>query len=315
MKAQLIALVLSFISLVSASQAATPAFGAWTQEKQGQLDYWIYRPNSANGRGQSSLMVSLHGCAQTANDFRRFANWEQAAEEHRMTVVLPLVLNGGVYFGCWDYYGREHTQSNKSNGPLIALTESLLQRSELRLNAKKVFVSGLSSGSAQAMILACLRPDLFRGLGLAAGPVLGSGITDLYAAPRITGAEAAQLCRDLAGTRSPFFAHQITSIIFDERDSSVSPMHSALALEAMSIVYGGTLKPITLDLSTLAGLNTSGKGTLLVDSQSRARVSYIMNAGLGHAWPAGAETANQNGNRYINPKSINYPAYLSELFN
>jgi poly(3-hydroxybutyrate) depolymerase len=309
------------------AQDQTPAIGQWSREKSKELDYWIYRPASANANHpRSALMLSLHGCAQTADDFKNFANWEQAAETNRMTVVLPFVPNGGVYFGCWDYYGRDHTLSNKANGALLALTQSLLLQPALDLDPQQVFVSGLSSGSAQAMILGCLRPDLFRGVGLAAGPVLGSGVTDLYVAPRITSAEVAQVCLDLAGPRAPALAHQITSIIFDERDPAVSPMHSALALEAMRIVYEkthGPLQPTTLDLSTLSGLNTSGNGTLLLDSHARVRLSYIMNAGLGHAWPAGGEPSKTgavrspwgpSSNRYINPKSVNYPAYLGELF-
>jgi poly(3-hydroxybutyrate) depolymerase len=296
--------------------------GAWARETLGTFSYWIYRPASAKKR--SSLMLSLHGCAQSADDFKKYANWEPAAEKHRMTVVVPFVPNGGVYFGCWDYYGRDQTETNKSNGLIIALTESLLQRPDLNLNPKKVFISGLSSGSAQAMIAACLRPDLYRGVGLAAGPVLGSDVSDIYAAPRITGDEVAQLCLKLAGPRASAFADQVTSIIFDQRDSSVSPRHSALALEGMTLVYqhglpspAEPLRAETLELARLPGLNTNGKASLLVDSKARPRISYIMNSGLGHAWPAGAESpeAGQGSNRYINSRSVDYPDYLASLFN
>ena len=291
--------------------------GEWMREKENQVEYWIYRPQAV----APSLMISLHGCAQTADDLKSAANWEAAAERFGMTVVLPYVPNGGVYIGCWNFYGRDQTESNKANGPLIRLTEALLKRLDLQIDPNNVFVSGLSSGAAQAMLLGCLRPDLFRGVGLAAGPVVGSAVSDLFGRPQITGAEAAQFCLELAGSRAAFFQKQTTSIIFDEYDSSVNPLHSGMALEAMRLIYGGTLSAIALDLTKLEGLNTNGKGTLLVDAQSRVRLSYIMNAGLGHAWPAGARPSSANGSSrarssapYINAKSIDYPAYLGQLF-
>ena len=314
-------------SLLSSSADARIGTAGWTKTRTANVDYWMYRPGSLKDAPDSSLMLNLHGCKQTADLLKDLANWEAAAEKFKMTVVIPFVPNGGVVLGCWDYYGRDQTEDNKFNRPLIELTEELLRTKELAISPDRVFVSGLSSGATQAMILGCLRPDLFRGVGTAAGPIIGSELSEVYR-PKITSHQAALFCESLAGSRRDAFARQRFSIIFDAHDPTVNAAHSVASLEAVTELYGGGLTETKLDLNKCQGANKQGYGSIYHDA-SGARILYLQNTKLGHAWPSGAGTPLPSwpqstflsslpklpGQRtFINPDSLNYPMILGRFF-
>ena len=290
--------------LLVALFASLTAEAGWQRLRDANVDYWLYTPEqSKNSRG---LLLNLHGCTQTAQDFKDRGNWEEAAEKYNFAVAIPYVPNGGVVLGCWDYYGFDHTPKNRHNGPLLALTEALVKK--LAPAPERVYVAGLSSGAGQAMLLGCLRPDLFRGVALAGSPAIGTDKQDI-AFPRISAGEVAEFCQQLAGGRS--FAGQKMSLIHGDQDFVVNPQHSAQIAEAMIELYG-LKKAETFDLNAYEGSAVTGSLEVLFDGADAARLSLIQNNGLGHAWPAG------NGfgfaMKYINPQSVNYPLYLGAFF-
>lgn len=295
--------VLAFAFL---SPAAPAARAEWRRLPSASLEYWIYVP--AKRSAPPALMVNLHGCTQRAQDFKERGNWEAAADKYNMVVAIPDVPNGGVVLGCWDYYGANHTVDNRHNGAVLSFVEGLLADKELNLDRKNVYVAGLSSGAGEAMVLACLRPDLFRGVGLVGSPALGTGQQDI-ARPNIGAGEVAENCRRLANGKS--FAGQRTSIVHGDQDFVVNPLHSALIAEAFAGIYGAAPAE-RIDVNRLEGTGAGGSGELYRDAAGTARLSLISATGLGHAWPAGSGQG--FAMKYINPQSLNYPAYLGAFF-
>jgi poly(hydroxyalkanoate) depolymerase family esterase len=281
----------------------------WKNQSIKGLSTLIYLPKIQTDNTQKkALMVNLHGCAQKADDLKIDGNWETTADEYNMIVVLPRVPNGGVYSGCWDYYGADHTTSNRHNGPIIEMVKDLLARPELNIDPEQVYVSGLSSGGGESMIMGCLAPDLFAGMGLNAAPSTGTSAQEIN---RIQTSVSAMLatCKKLAGTKSDLFKTQMTSIIYGNNDYIVSTAHDTNNAQIMSTIYGATVKS-TFDTKKLEGALTDGTGTLFSDDKG-PRVSLIMNTVLGHNWPAGQ---GGNGGNFISKKSINYPAYITKFF-
>jgi poly(3-hydroxybutyrate) depolymerase len=303
------------------SQGTGPTPGQWQSARAGGMDFLIRLPANTSGTKAkpSSLMLSLHGCAQKAEDLRDLGNWEGASDRHNMIVVLPKVPNGGVILGCWDYYGSQHDGKNRHTGYLVQLTEYLLSaKSGLNINKNQVYVSGLSSGSGQAMLLGCFRPDLFAGMGLNAGPVIGSESSELQQ-PRIQAPEVAELCRSFAGEKANDLKRQLTSVIIGDQDYIVSQVHMHLIVDAMDEVYELT-QAEPFELATLEGANTRGHGELHKLPNGKPRLSLIINDGLGHAWPSGKGGGSPlpflplATQKYVNPNSVNYPMYLAKFF-
>jgi poly(3-hydroxybutyrate) depolymerase len=283
------------------------AHADWKNESINGLQTYFYTPKSTS-TNKRALMINLHGCAQKAEDLKKDGNWEPTADEYNMIVALPKVPNGGVYSGCWDYYGADHTRSNRHNGPVLDLVKNLLSRTELNIDPAQVYVSGLSSGGGESMVLGCMAPDVFAGMGLNAGPSTGTTANEI-GRPQTSVEKMLSVCKTLGGNNTEYFKTQLTSIIYGSNDFIVNPVHDTNNAQIMSTVYSASQKS-TFDTKKLEGSMTDGTGTMLSDSTG-PRISLIMNSNLGHNWPAG-----QGGNagNFISKKSINYPAYLAKFF-
>jgi poly(3-hydroxybutyrate) depolymerase len=270
---------------------------------------WVYVPQSAPASASGrALLVGLHGCSQSAADLRDHGNFVQAAEELGMVIALPGAPNGGVIAGCWDYYGGGHTRQNRHNDNVLAMVAALLGANNLGIDAAQVYVAGLSSGASQAMVLGCLAPDVFAGVGINAGPTVGTQSSQIGSvATNLDAAKA--LCTQLAGAQKSAFATQVASIIHGDNDYTVAVGYNALNAQVLASLYGAPQKT-TFSTSALPGKKVAGAGTAWSDAAG-LRVTLITNQGLGHNWPAGQ---GGTGGAFINKNSVNYPLYLGRFF-
>jgi poly(3-hydroxybutyrate) depolymerase len=299
----------TLLSTVVALSFSLSAHADWQRLQGAGMSYWLYSPASAGEN--NPLMINLHGCGQKADDLKELGNWEGAAEAHHMYVAIPDVPNGGVVLGCWNYYGRGHTESNNNNGNVIQLALSLRGNSNLHIDPAHIYVSGLSSGATQAMLVGCLRPDIFHGVALNSGPTLGSEMSEI-SSPHTTAAQAAAYCQQLGRAHSADFATQKSAFIRSDQDFLVNIQHSNNNSDALAAVYGARSKQ-SLDLHTVPGVNNNGTGTLWVDGNGENRVAFIINNGLAHNWAAG-NSRGGNAQRYVNPNSVDFPDFLATFF-
>jgi poly(3-hydroxybutyrate) depolymerase len=298
-------IVFTLLFLLTASAFATD----WREEKFSNSSYFIYAP--AKTFTQKALMINLHGCAQKASDLAAEGNWQGAADKYDIVVVIPQVPGGGVIMGCWDYYGKNHTEDNRHNVFLIQLIEMLLKNPDLDINRDRVYISGLSSGGGEAQVIACLRPDLIRGLGLNSSPVLGGESSDI-SNPKITPKESADLCRTLAQNRGQWLSRQIVSIIVSDHDSVVNNQNSELIAKTFCEMS-------SCNSEQKVELGKSSHESLFIDTQG-VRVSHIVEDSLGHNWAAGPLASSIRlrpspflTSKFISHTSMNYPLFLGDL--
>jgi poly(3-hydroxybutyrate) depolymerase len=300
---------ISIVLLLSLFQFA---FADWSESTIDGMKYYLYLPKNLSTTKplSNALMINLHGCSQKAEDLKLDGNWVNAADEYNMIVALPKVPNGGKYMGCWDYYGPDHTRQNRDNVAILKLVNSLLSGPHLNIDPNQIYVSGLSSGGGESLVLGCLAPDVFAGIGLNAGPIIGTTANEISKAPANfdTYLKTCLKLADASNNRS-HFKTQLASIIYGNNDFIVNTKHDLMNADLLSSVYQATLKS-TFDTHTLPGSFTDGTGTLFSDG-THPRISLIMNSNLGHNWPAGQ---GGNGTNFINKKSINYPLYLTKFF-
>ncbi|MFL0809228.1 MAG: PHB depolymerase family esterase [Agarilytica sp.] len=250
--------------------------GSWSSESISGMNVQIYTPTSNPARNNKrALMINLHGCAQTNSDLKNGGNWKPTADKYGMVIAIPNAPGGGVIAGCWDYYGNNQTRSNKYNDNLIGLANTLKNRNSLNIDANQVYISGLSSGSSQSMVVGCLAPEIFAGLGLNAGPTIGTSSGEISSVSTSLSA-ARNLCNNFAGSRKSHFSTQITSAVYGSSDYLVSQGYNQLNIDVM----GGVGNPRT----TIRKVN-----------------------GMGHEWPAGGGP----GGSYINNSLYNYPEALT----
>ncbi len=269
--------LLGLITLLLLATSISSWAGSWKTESISGMTVYVYTPTTTPARNSKrALMINLHGCAQTNTDLKNGGNWTATADKYGMVVAVPGVPNGGVIAGCWDYYGNSQSRSNKHNDNLIGLANTLKGRGSLNIDSKQVYISGLSSGASQTMVVGCLAPEIFAGLGINAGPTIGT-TSGQISSVQTNENTAKNLCNSWAGSRKSNFSSQITSAVYGSSDYLVAKGYSQLNVDVMKAV-----------------------GNPLVWNK---QVS-----GLGHEWPAGGGP----GGSYIKNSGYNYPAALTD---
>jgi len=295
-------LICSVFALYSYSSFA----GTWSTENylSGMDSVHIYLPTTTPIlNNKRALMINLHGCDMNNTDMKNYADWKTTADQFGMVVTLP-DTPGSSNYNCWDYYGSNHTRTNKYNNEIIALANELISRSELNIDPKQVYITGFSSGGGQANVIACLAPDIFAGVGSSAGPGLGTTSYQYSNVPwNYSASSQATLCQNLAGSYSSDFSTQIYSTIHGSSDTSVAPGFNDSGADIMANVYGATNESVATSIVT--------GGTKVIFSDAVGpRVSRISVSGMGHDWSSGN---GGNTGYFVNTK-VNYPNYVTQWF-
>ncbi len=280
-----------------------------------KMEVHLYVPDTPPKlAGKRALMINLHGCAQTNENLRDLGNWESTADEYGMVIAIPDVTPGESYdhfdyLKCWYYYDTDHSRAYKSNDNLIDLAKKLIADESYNIDENQVYISGLSSGGGQTGVMGCLAPDIFAGIGINAGPTIGTGPNEIGHVAT-TKPEVVRLCKRFAGTYESYFETQLTSVIYGKKDLFVAKGYGDLNAEVMASIYGASKKS-DFDVSKLDGYEPAGEGTIWSDVKG-PRVSLIKASELDHAWPAGSGPGGTRN--YVRASGVNYPAYLAKFF-
>jgi len=280
----------------------------------GNLTGYFYWPASQPTLGgKRALVIVLHGCAQSAaGDVIAGAsdqgfNWKAVADQYGAVIVAPNAT-GNVYGShCWDYTSTSHNRATGHDAILLNLVSRFVGNAAYAIDPKQVYVTGLSSGGGETMVLGCMAPDIFAGIGINAGPPPGTSTGQIGFVPSgYTAVTAANNCKTLAGGNASWFATQIASVIWGSSDYTVAQAYGPMDAAAMRGAYGGSFSKGTA--SAVAG---GGTNTPYVDANGKLRTAEIVVAGMGHAWPAGP--GGQSGN-YVDAGKVNYPAFVMDFW-
>jgi polyhydroxybutyrate depolymerase len=140
--------------------------------------YVVHAPGSYDGRQPFPLVVALHGAGGNAEAFLNEANWAAQAERCGFLVVAPegLPLHPAspacplVNPRVWNsgQFGRHRTRSHIDDvGFIVAALDDLAAR--CRVDGRRVYAVGYSSGGAMAFRLGAERADRFTAIASVAG--------------------------------------------------------------------------------------------------------------------------------------------------
>ena len=297
--------------------AAGEAHAEWSTEALGGTSVEVYAPEATSPVGEGrALMLVLHGCTQAATVLRDEGNLESAADSMGVVMAVPAVPNGGVVAGCWDYYGALHTRTSGHNGAVLQIVDGLLDDPALNIDPNQVYVVGFSSGGGQAIVLGCVAPDVFAGVGVIAGPSLGTGISDISIV-NTTAQQAATLCTQLAGTEAAALQSQAAITFSDAMDFTVSTGYNAVNAGMFGAVLSDGLDAMEMadiDFASLPGAVTpAGTGSTWADASGIRVAQLNSTSGIGHAYPSGS---GMSGGllSYVNGNGLDMAQYAAEFF-
>tara|TARA_B100001059_G_scaffold43554_1_gene35577 strand:+ start:55653 stop:57557 length:1905 start_codon:yes stop_codon:yes gene_type:complete len=290
--------------LLATGLLASPAIaGSWQQNVRvgGFNKVHLYSPDSVSAIGQGrGLLLVLHGCTQSIDAYLT-ANLTQAAEQYGLVIAVPDAMNKAG-FGCWSYWQGTKARSAGDYKNLITLANNLVADVNYQIDPNQVYIAGLSSGAAFANTTACLAPDVFAGMGISAGPSIGTSSSGAIG-PCET-ANVASRCAQYAGSFSGHFDSQIASIAQGRNDTTVNLCYNEQNANGLADLY---------NVSRLSGENliSSGAGRTADESLWQdGRVSMLWFNNVDHAWSGGQGASGS----YINGNSINYASYLGQYF-
>ena len=139
----------------------------------------IHLPAGVDRDIEVPLVCMLHGCTQDPHSFAAATRMNEAADRHGFAVVYPRQEPGANPQRCWNWFLPEHQERDAGEtGAIAAATRQIVTGGSAQaIDARRVFVAGLSSGGAMAAILAFTAPDLFAAVAVHSGLAYRSAVT------------------------------------------------------------------------------------------------------------------------------------------
>jgi poly(hydroxyalkanoate) depolymerase family esterase len=131
----------------------------------GNLRMLSYRPPVQDG---APVVVVLHGCTQQAESFAADSGWLVMAERCGFALLAPEQLATNNLNRCFNWFLREDATRDHGEAASIAAMVATMLR-DGRLDAERVFVTGLSAGGAMTAVMLAAYPELFAAGAIVAG--------------------------------------------------------------------------------------------------------------------------------------------------
>lgn len=244
---------------------------------EGQRAYKLYVPSGEAGR--RPLIVMLHGCTQSPDDFATGTGMNRLADEHGMLVAYPEQSQAANAKKCWNWF-QAKDQKREGGEPAIiaAITRQVMARHAI--DPDRVYIAGLSAGGAAAAIMGEVYPDLFAAVGVHSGLACGAA-RDMPSAFMAMRAGGNDLPARNAGDGPPF----VPTILFHgDRDATVHPVNGDQVL-AQSRATADRLSTRRTSGTTPAGLRYSV--TVEETAEGKPVLEHWRVHGAGHAWSGG----------------------------
>ena len=245
------------------------------RNEAGVRQYRLYVPSGYRGE-PATLLVLLHGCKQSPEDFAAGTRMNAHAEKLGWLAAYPEQSSAANGSRCWNWFRPEDQQRDRGEPALLAgITRQVMN--DFAIDPARVYVAGLSAGGAAAAIMGSAYADLYAGVGVHSGLSSGAAqdVPSAFAAMRSGG-------RVRPG---PGGMRIVPTIVFHgDQDRTVNPQNAEMVLAqaatglqlvnhvARGQVPGGHAYTVTRHMDPA--------GSVLFES-------WLVH-GAGHAWSGGS---------------------------
>jgi poly(hydroxyalkanoate) depolymerase family esterase len=166
-------------STQAAVEAVSPRPGEFLERSYtcaaGTRTYKVYIPQRYADvpDDRMPMVVMLHGCTQSPDDFAAGTRMNAIADEHGFVVVYPAQPASANAQKCWNWF-RTEDQVHASGEPALIAGIVNEVAATYRIDERRIFVAGMSAGAAMAVILGTTYPDLFAAVGAHSGLPYGA---------------------------------------------------------------------------------------------------------------------------------------------
>ena len=255
------------------------------RNQAGTRPYKLYIPTRYAGQ-PLPMIVMLHGCTQTPDDFAAGTRMNALAEERGCFVLYPAQTRAANRSRCWNWFKRGDQGRDKGEPAiLVGMTRECMSR--YAIDPRRVYVAGLSAGGAMAAVLAAAYPDLYAALGVHSGLAVGSAHDVQSAFAAMQGTPAARGAGRERGFRS------VPVIVFHgDRDTTVHPRNG----ERVILESVDPAATSSVEQGQVPGGHAYTR-TVHRDPAGRIVLEHWVVHGARHAWSGGSPSGS-----YTDPK-------------
>ncbi|HEX6976067.1 MAG TPA: PHB depolymerase family esterase, partial [Vicinamibacterales bacterium] len=135
----------------------------------GSREYKVYVPAAHAVAGEPlPMVVMLHGCTQSTDDFATGTRMNALADRQGFIVLYPAQCAKANPQKCWNWF-RTQDQARESGEPAIIAGMTRDVAARYGVDPRRIFVAGMSAGAAMAVILGATYPDLYAAVGAHSG--------------------------------------------------------------------------------------------------------------------------------------------------
>ena len=127
-------------------------------------EYLVYVPRAYGGWRRRPLLVLLHGCRQTPEDFAAATRIAALADSNGWLVLLPRQSSKANAWTCWNWFDKA-TSAGRGEAAIIAAQVRAVRRA-YRVHPRRIFAAGMSAGGCLAAVLGLRYPELFAGVAV-----------------------------------------------------------------------------------------------------------------------------------------------------
>jgi poly(hydroxyalkanoate) depolymerase family esterase len=245
------------------------------------LGYKLYIPSRYEALSSVPLVVMLHGCTQSPDDFAAGTRMNTHAEEQTFLVAYPGQSQTANASKCWNWFRAEDQQRGRGEPALFAgVTHEVMN--EFSVDPKRVYVAGLSAGGAAAAIMGATYPDIYAAVGVHSGLACGaaSDLPSAFAAMQQGGQVSAA---GVPSSRKP--GCTVPTIVF--HGDSDTTVHRVNGDQVIGQARGATLLRQTESRGVSAG-GMAYTRTVQSDESGHPILEQWILHGAGHAWSGGS---------------------------
>ena len=273
--------------------------------RTGSRPYKLYVPSGYRGQ-PVPLIVMLHGCTQSPDDFAAGTRMNEAAEAPTCLVAYPGQTSSANLQKCWNWFREGDQRRDEGEPSLIAgITREVMRN--YAIDPQRVYVAGLSAGGAAAAIMGDAYPELYAAIGVHSGLACGAArdMPSALAAMQ-RGSDGAGAYQPAGAVRSAAQRRVVPAIVFHgDRDTTVNPRNGdAIVARSAQVAALGT--------RTEEGRVPGGhayRRTLHVNANGQTVIEQWVIHGAGHAWFGGSQAGS-----YTDPRGPDATGEMLRFF-